>query len=177
VSGPLRVALRARAVVGAAACIGSALVVTSCANTYVTTLSTPPTTDAALTLTVQHSPEGKILATGAGNTLYDFAPDTPTHSACLNDGCVFQWPPLLASSPLRFGPGIDPRLVGTLRRPDGSTQVSYGGHPLYTYDLDVTPGMVTGQAIDQDGGLWYVLDPAGKQITTSFSVTAPNANG
>ena len=66
--------------------------------------------------------------------------------------------------------------MGTLRRPDGSTQLSYGGHPLYTYNLDVTPGMVTGQAIDQDGGLWYVLNAEGQQITTPFSVTPANSN-
>ena len=137
-----------------------------------TTLTAPPTTDPSLTLTVQHSPAGPILATGRGMTLYDFSPDSPHHSACLNDGCVFQWPPLLASGPVRVGNGVDAALVGMLRRPNGSTQLSYGGHPLYTYVLDATPGLVMGQAIDQDGGLWYVLDPAGRQVTTSFSVTA-----
>jgi predicted lipoprotein with Yx(FWY)xxD motif len=117
------------------------------------------------------------VATGGGSTLYDFVPDTPTHSACLNDGCVLQWPPLLKNGPVQLGRGLDPSLVGTLRRPDGSTQLSYGGHPLYTYNLDITPGMVTGQAIDQDGGLWYVINAKGQQITTSFSVTTPEANG
>ena len=68
-------------------------------------------------------------------------------------------------------------MVGTLRRPDGSTQLSYGGHPLYTYNGDVSPGVVMGQAIDQDGGLWYVLDAKGQQITTTFSVTPSNSNG
>lgn len=135
-----------------------------------TTLTSPPTTDDALTLTLQHSPEGPILATGGGDTLYDFGPDTPTQSACLNDGCVFQWPPLVLDGPIRVGPGVKRSLVGTLRRPDGSTQISYGGHPLYTYNLDVQPGMVTGQAIDQDGGLWYVIAPSGAQITTPFTV-------
>jgi len=168
-------ALRARTLVGAAAFVAAALSATACANTNVTTLSSPPTTDPMLTLTVQHSPAGPILATGDGATLYDFVPDTPTHSACLNDGCVFQWPPLLKQGPVRVGPGVDPKLVRTLHRPDGSTQLSYAGHPLYTYNLDVTPGMVTGQAIDQDGGLWYVLDPAGRQVTTSFSVVAPDS--
>jgi len=142
----------------------------------VTTLSAPPTTDTSLTLTLQRSPAGPILATGGGNTLYDFAPDTPTRSACLDDGCVFQWPPLLRSGPVRVGRGVDPALVGMLRRPDGSTQLSYGGHPLYTYDLDATPGMVTGQGIDQNGGLWYVLSGRGKQVTTAFSVASPNVN-
>jgi predicted lipoprotein with Yx(FWY)xxD motif len=114
---------------------------------------------------------GPILATGGGATLYDFVPDTPAHSACLSDGCTFQWPPLLAQGPVRVGRGVDPSSVGTLRRPGGATQLSYGGHPLYTYVNDGTPGVVLGQAIDQNGGLWYVLSPAGKQITSSFTVT------
>jgi len=114
---------------------------------------------------------------GGGDTLYDFVPDTPTHSACLNDGCVFDWPPLVANGTVRVGQGVDRALVGTLRRPDGSTQLSYGGHPLYTYNGDVSPGVVMGQAIDQDGGLWYVLDAKGQQITTSFTVTSGNSNG
>jgi predicted lipoprotein with Yx(FWY)xxD motif len=160
-----------------AALVVVALVSAACNNQDSTTLSAPPTTDVSLTLTLQKSPVGPILATGGGDTLYDFVPDTPTHSACLNDGCVFQWPPLVKSGPIRLGHGVDPSLVGTLRRPDGSTQISYGGHPLYTYNLDVTPGLVSGQAIDQDGGLWYVLDAGGKQNTTSFSVSSPNQNG
>jgi predicted lipoprotein with Yx(FWY)xxD motif len=151
------------------------LALTACGDSGVTTLSSPPTTDTSLTLTVQHSPVGPILATGAGNTLYDFAPDTPTHSACVNDGCVFQWPPLVVDGPVRVARGLDSSLVGTLKRPDGSTQLSYGGHPLYTYNMDVTPGIVMGQGIDQDGGLWYVIDPEGKQITASFSVQSPNS--
>ena len=156
----------------------SSLACSACANGGdVTTLSAPPTTDLSLTLTLQKSPAGPILATAEGDTLYDFAPDTPSHSACINDGCVFQWPPLIVHGPVRVEKGLDPSLVGTLERPDGSTQLSYGGHPLYTYNLDVTPGMVTGQAIDQDGGLWFVLGRRGKQITTPFSVQSPNQNG
>lgn len=173
----MRAGLPRSARVVPAAFVGLALVLGACSSTNVTTLSAPPTTDTSLTLTLQHSPAGPILATGGGDTLYDFAPDTPTHSACLNDGCVFQWPPLIQSGPVRVGPGVDAALVGRLTRPDGSTQLSYGGHPLYTYNLDVTPGIVMGQAIDQDGGLWYVLDAKGQQITTAFSVMGSNLNG
>jgi predicted lipoprotein with Yx(FWY)xxD motif len=170
--------LRRPAFVVAAALAPCALTFAACANGgNVTTLSAPPTTDPSLTLTLQKSPAGPILATGNGNTLYDFVPDTPTHSACIDDGCVFQWPPLVVNGPVRVQTGLDPSLVGTLRRPDGSRQLSYAGHPLYTYNLDVTPGMVTGQAIDQNGGLWYVLGRRGNQITTSFSVQSPNQNG
>ncbi len=160
-----------------AAFVGLALALAACGGSGVTTLSSPPTTDPSLTLTLQHSPAGPILATGGGNTLYDFVPDTPMHSACLNDGCVFQWPPLIESGPVRVGAGVDRSLVGTLRRPNGSTQLSYGGHPLYTYNLDVAPGLVMGQGIDQNGGLWYVLNGRGTQITSGFTVNGPNANG
>jgi predicted lipoprotein with Yx(FWY)xxD motif len=172
----MRVGLRALRLVVPAALVGLALASAACGGPGVTTLSAPPTTDPSLTLTLQRSPAGPILATGGGNTLYDFVPDTPTHSACLNDGCIFQWPPLIRSGPVRVGKGIDPSLVGTLRRPDGSTQLSYGGHPLYTYNLDVTPGMVTGQGVDQDGGPWYVLNAKGQQVTGAFSVGSPNVN-
>jgi predicted lipoprotein with Yx(FWY)xxD motif len=147
------------------------LTLAACVGPSVTKLSTPPTTDASLTLSTQHSPQGLILATGSGATLYDFTPDTPTQSACLNDGCVFQWPPLIKNGAITLGRGVNRSLIGTLKRPDGSTQISYDGHPLYTYNNDVKPGMITGQAIDQDGGLWYVLNPEGKQITASFSVS------
>jgi predicted lipoprotein with Yx(FWY)xxD motif len=163
--------LRRRPLIVAAACIALALTSASCAAGNVTRLTSPPTTDPSLTLTIQHSPEGPILATGLGATLYDFVPDTPTHSACVNDGCVFQWPPLAAPSSVLVGPGVNASLIGTLKRNDGSIQLSYGGHPLYTYGMDVVPGTVTGQAIDQDGGLWYVLSPSGHQIRTAFTVT------
>ncbi len=169
--------LRRTALAVPAALAGFALLLSACAGAGVTTLSSPPTTDASLTLTLQHSPVGPILATGNGDTLYDFVPDTPTHSACLNDGCVFQWPPLVDTGAVRLGKGVDRSLVGTLQRPDGATQLSYGGHPLYTYNGDVAPGVVMGQALDQDGGLWYVLGADGKQIMTGFSVTPSSSNG
>ena len=165
--------LRRSSFVAGAALVLLAVTASACGG-GVTTLSSPPTTDPALTLSLQKSPAGPILATGGGNTLYDFVPDTPTHSACVNDGCVLQWPPLLRSGPVRVGRGVDPALVSTLKRPGGSVQLVYNGHPLYTYALDVTPGLVMGQGIDQDGGLWYVLDGRGKEITTSFSVQSPN---
>ncbi len=162
--------LRRSPLVLAAALTILALTLAACGGGSVT-LSSPPTTDPGVTLGLIHSPQGPVLATGTGDALYDFLPDTPTQSACTNDGCVLQWPPLLESGPIRVGPGVKRSLVGTLRRPDGSTQLSYGGHPLYTYNLDVKPGLITGQAIDQNGGPWYVLDPAGHEIRTAFSVT------
>jgi predicted lipoprotein with Yx(FWY)xxD motif len=136
----------------------------------VTTLSTPPTTNESFALTVQRSPDGLILATGGGSTVYDFGPDSPTHSACRNVGCVYQWPPLIVTGVVQVGPGVNRSLLATVKRPNGSSQLSYNGHPLYTYIRDTEPGMIIGQAIDQDGGPWYVLTPAGREIHTSFTV-------
>src|SRR5580692_7252939 len=130
--------LRLAALGGPAAVPGLAVGLSAGGNPGVTTLSAPPTTNPSLTLTLQHSPQGPILATGGGNTLYDFVPDTPTRSACLNDACIFAWPPLIDSGAVRVGKGVDRALVGTLRRPDGSTQLSYGGHPLYPYNGDLS---------------------------------------
>lgn len=152
------------------ACLAVGFAVAACNAGTATTLTTPPTTDDALTLTLQHSPAGPILATGAGFTLYDFGPDTTNHSTCVNAGCVFQWPPLEVSGPISVGPGVRRSLVGTLRRPDGTVQVSYAGRPLYTYVLDSTAGWVTGQGIDQDGGPWWVLNARGKEVHASFTV-------
>ena len=150
--------------------LGLGLLSSACVGGSVSTLTSPPTTDPALTLTIQRSPVGSILATGVGDTLYDFGPDSRTHSACVNVGCVFQWPPLEVTGTVRIGRGVKASLVGRVTRPDGTTQLTYGGHPLYTYIRDVKPGMVIGQAIDQDGGPWYVLDPSGNAIHTPFTV-------
>ena len=102
-------AWRRRRLTLAAALIVVSLTLGACGGGSVTTLSSPPTTDPNVSLGLIHSPSGPILATGGGDALYDFAPDTPTHSACTNDGCVFQWPPLLESGPIRVGvEGVSP---------------------------------------------------------------------
>ncbi len=161
---------RRRAVLGAALSLCLGVLVAACDSGPVATLSSPPTTDPSLTLVLDPSPDGSILATGRGATLYDFGPDSPTRSTCVNAGCVYQWPPLPAPSTIRVGAGVHRALVGTVQRPDGSVQLTYGGHPLYTYIRDSRPGMVTGQAIDQDGGPWYVLNRAGHEIRSPFTV-------
>ncbi|MGD0749734.1 MAG: hypothetical protein ABSB68_18250, partial [Acidimicrobiales bacterium] len=70
----MRAGLHRSALALPAALVGLALVLGACSSTNVTTLSAPPTTDTSLTLTLQHSPAGPILATGGGDTLYDFVP-------------------------------------------------------------------------------------------------------
>lgn len=162
----------ARLLVGAAGLAASAVVLAACSNSITTASYTvTPTTATGVTLSTEPSPAGRILATPSGHTLYDFAPDTPTSSACTKGLCVRLWPPLIVTGVPKAGHGLDQAMVGTIRRPDGRLQATYGGHPLYTWIGDNLPGMVTGQALLNVGGYWYVVAPSGKQVTTPFRVT------
>jgi len=94
-----------------------------------------------------------VLTNAAGRTLYWFAPDTPTKSACYGS-CAGYWPPV--AGPLRAGPGVTGTL-GTIHRTGGMTQETYDGHPLYTYIGDSGPGQAHGNNVTLNGGLWHEM--------------------
>jgi predicted lipoprotein with Yx(FWY)xxD motif len=98
-----------------------------------------------------------VVTNAKGFTLYWFAPDTPTKSAC-NGACASYWPPVLGAQ--KAGPGVTGKL-GTIKRTDGSTQATYDGHPLYTYIGDSGPGQANGNNIDLNGGFWYEVKVSG----------------
>lgn len=106
---------------------------------------------------------GRILVDSKGLTLYDFPPDKGTTSVCYG-ACAALWPPLISHGKPTAGPGARASLLGTTKRKDGKLQVTYGGHPLYYFVSDRKPGQTTGQGIDQFGGPWWVISPAGKEI-------------
>ena len=91
-----------------------------------------------------------VLTNGKGFTLYSFAPDTPTTSKCYGS-CAAYWPPVTGSS--AAGSGL-PGKTGTIKRTDGSLQLTYDGHPLYTYIGDSSPGQASGNNVNLNGGLW-----------------------
>ena len=78
--------------------------------------------------------------------------------------CASAWPPLTASGTPRAGSGVSAKLLGTTKRADGKTEITYAGHPLYLYAGDQKAGDTTGQGLDQFGAEWYVLSPAGSKI-------------
>jgi predicted lipoprotein with Yx(FWY)xxD motif len=94
-----------------------------------------------------------VLTNAQGFTLYWFAPDTPARSACVG-ACAGYWPPLTGTP--SAGPGITGKL-GTIKRPDGNTQVTYNGHPLYTYVGDTSPGQAFGNNLNLNGGPWHEM--------------------
>ena len=112
---------------------------------------------------VASSPLGRILVDSKGITLYDFPPDKGTTSVCYG-ACAALWPPLLTHGKPVAGHGARASLLGTTKRKDGKLQVTYRGHPLYYFVTDRKPGQTTGQGIDQFGGPWWVISPAGKEI-------------
>src|SRR3954453_7370568 len=100
--------------------------------------STPPTAPGATTH-VANSRLGKILVDSRGRTLYLFKKDSGTKSACFGM-CATFWPPLRATGKPSVGSGARAALLGTAKRSDGKPQVTYNGHPLYTFAMDKKAG-------------------------------------
>jgi len=121
---------------------------------------------AGATVAVSDSSMGKILVDGKGLSLYLLTADSADQSVC-TDACATAWPPLTTTGQTSAGSGADAALLGTLVRPDGSNQVTYNGHPLYTFKGDHAAGDVAGQGINSFGGTWYLLSPAGEPIQSS----------
>jgi predicted lipoprotein with Yx(FWY)xxD motif len=117
----------------------------------------------AVRVDIAKSPLGRILVDSKGITLYDFPPDRGTTSVCYG-ACAALWPPLITKGKPIAGPGVRASLLGTTRRKDGKLEVTYNGHPLYYFVSDRKPGQTTGQGLNQFGGPWWVLSPAGKEI-------------
>jgi predicted lipoprotein with Yx(FWY)xxD motif len=118
---------------------------------------------------------GTILVTASGKTLYMLTADSPTSSACAN-ACATIWPPLATTAAPRAGTGVKAALLGTLTRSDGSKQVTYNGHPLYTFGGDASAGQTNGERIASFGGTWYVVDTSGNPVTAAASSPAPTSS-
>ncbi len=106
---------------------------------------------------------GKILVDGKGRTLYLFEADKGPSSTC-DGACANVWPPLTSSGKPTAGTGVVAAKLGTAKRSDGTTGVTYAGHPLYTYNGDTGPGQTTGEGSTDFGAEWYALSAAGKTV-------------
>jgi predicted lipoprotein with Yx(FWY)xxD motif len=121
----------------------------------------PPPTGAVITATT--TPKlGKVIVEEKGLTLYDFHQDKGTTSSCYG-ACAKTWPPLLTEGKPVAGEGATPSKLGVTMRKDGTEQVTYAGHPLYTYAQDTKPGDTTGNDITSFGAEWYALEPNGEE--------------
>ena len=98
-----------------------------------------------------------VVTNSKGMTLYWFVPDTSTASKC-SGSCATYWPPV--TGPVTAGSGVTGTL-STITRPDGSTQATYDGHPLYTYVGDAAAGQAKGNGLNISGGVWWEMTVSG----------------
>ena len=127
----------------------------------------------AYTIDIAHDATlGDHLTGEDGKTLYVLTKDTPGASTC-TDSCATTWPPFVldAGETTAAGSGVTGTL-GTLKRADGSMQVTYNNAPVYYFSGDSAAGDAKGQGI---GGVWYVVTPAG--APGGSGAPAPNDGG
>jgi predicted lipoprotein with Yx(FWY)xxD motif len=93
-----------------------------------------------------------LLATKGGRTLYSLSVETHGKFVCTAmSGCTSIWHPLTVAA------GVVPKgpvKLGTVKRPEGTVQVTYRGRPLYTFGGDEKPGQTKGEGI-HDVGTWH----------------------
>jgi predicted lipoprotein with Yx(FWY)xxD motif len=156
------------AALAAAACGGSSSAPTS--SPPATSAASPSaaspssgTSDAGATsIKTAHTSLGTVLADGKGITVYLFEKDTGTASSCYG-ACAAAWPPVLTTATPVAGSGAQASLLGTIKRTDGKTQVTYAGHPLYYFSASIKPGQVNGQGVHAFGAGWDAVRPSGAQ--------------
>jgi predicted lipoprotein with Yx(FWY)xxD motif len=109
-----------------------------------------------------------VLTDAKGFTLYSFAPDTPTKSVC-NGACAASWPPEKAPATVKSP-------YTAIKRSDGSMQLTFHGHPLYTFTGDTHPGEANGNGVNAFGGLWHEV-PASAAAAPSSSSSPSSGSG
>ena len=152
-----RAALLAALAVAAAACGGND------DEPSGTAAPAAPTTTAgqaagSATVAVASSRLGDILVDADGRTLYVFTKDKGDQSACSGE-CAANWPALTGTA--TAGAGAQAALLSTATQADGSSQVTYGGKPLYYFAGDAKPGDTNGQGV---GSVWYAVTPDGELV-------------
>jgi predicted lipoprotein with Yx(FWY)xxD motif len=108
---------------------------------------------------------GKILVDTSGFTVFRFSKDTGKKNTCVaSRECARTWPALTSSGKPTAGPGVNASLLSTIRLPNGSTQVTYAGHPLYRYALASERAETSYVGVQQFGGKWYGVSATGSNV-------------
>jgi predicted lipoprotein with Yx(FWY)xxD motif len=122
------------------------------------------------TVTTHQTKRGNVLAAVNGHALYMFSSDKTGKSNC-SGSCTNTFLPLLSQvRPVAArGTTINSKLLGTIRRTTRTLQVTYDGHPLYTFSRDRAAGQIGGEGANEFGGHWYVVNPAGNAVKPKAS--------
>ena len=118
---------------------------------------------AASVVSTKTSSLGTFLVDGQGRTLYLWDADHGPRSTC-TAACAQAWPPLTTTGAPKASGAVKSSLLGTATRADGSREVTYAGHPLYTYAGDTRPGQTTGEGSDSFGAPWWTVTTAGRAL-------------
>ncbi len=179
-----RAAVKAAMIAGVAA---TALLVAACGSSGSSTSSPPagggttptaapasaPASGTAM-LKTETSSLGTVLANSQGLTLYWFAADHGTTSAC-SGACAAAWPPVIGTPQAMSGVTLTGTL-GTITRSDGTMQATWNGHPLYTFKADTAPGQVNGNKVNGFGAMWYAVTLGSSSGTGGGASTAPTTS-
>jgi predicted lipoprotein with Yx(FWY)xxD motif len=122
------------------------------------------------TVSLRQTKLGLILVNSRGHTLYLFARDRNGKSAC-SGSCAKFWPPFLRSAKPTAGPGVKASMLGTTRRSNGSLQLTYNKHPLYTFALDRAAGQTNGEGNLAFGAKWYAVSAKGTAVVRASTTT------
>jgi predicted lipoprotein with Yx(FWY)xxD motif len=117
----------------------------------------------AASVSTKTSSLGTFLVDGKGRALYLWDADHGSKSAC-SGACAQAWPPLTTTGTPKASGAVKASLLGTTKRTDGTSEVTYAGHPLYYFAGDTQPGQTTGQGSNGFGAPWWVVTPAGKAL-------------
>jgi predicted lipoprotein with Yx(FWY)xxD motif len=138
---------------------------TSASSTSTAAATGSASTGSAVLISTKHNKLGTILAAGKSHrTVYLFEADKGSSSSC-SGACAKAWPPVIGKASAKGKAKASD--LGTTSRPDGSTQVTYKGHPLYYFIKDKDAEDAYGQGSKAFGAGWYVLTPSGQKIDKS----------
>jgi predicted lipoprotein with Yx(FWY)xxD motif len=179
-----RMSGRAKVAVGVGGGLGAALLVAACSSAASSGTGAAPAAPASpaggssssaaagspggTVITTASSSAGTVLTSGSGRAVYLWAKDTGDMSACAG-AYAGAWPPVTTTATATAAGSAKASDIGTITRSDGTKQVTYDGHPLYYFAGDSGAGTATGQGSDNFGAKWWLVNPAGSDVTAAVS--------
>ena len=162
--------------------VAAGLLAAACSSAAGTSGSSAPASSgtsagpATGTVIETHAGSGGTFLTEGGRTVYLWVKDGMNKSTCTG-ACASAWPPVMAGGKLTASGSAKASDLGTISRPGGGKQVTYDGHALYYFAGDSGAGQTSGQGSDSFGAKWWLVAPAGSQITATDSATGASSGG
>ena len=157
---------------GALSAAALAMALAGCGSSSPSSTNTPAPSGSAggdqETIATSSGSMGTYLTADEGRSVYLWEGDHGTMSSCTG-ACASVWLPVTTEGPPKAGPGVNASLLGTIKRSDGKTQVTYKGHPLYYYAPDTSKGQTGGEGSNGFGAKWYLVKPSGAELKPGSS--------